>query len=70
MARKTIDEQTNEATEAETKRVLEAVSNGDPIPAGFVFDPHGKVPVRALKDADAPLATPVAAAPAAPDRSA
>ena len=41
---------TSKATDAEIQKVLDAVHNGDSIPAGFVFDPHGKEPVRRLKD--------------------
>ena len=45
-----VEPDTGKATDAETAKVLDAVHNGDSIPAGFVFDPHGKEPVRRLKD--------------------
>ena len=53
MAEKTNDPKpnvidTSKATDAETKAVLEAALNGDSLPSGFVFDPHGKAPVRKI----------------------
>lgn len=37
-----------EANAAETKKVLDAVFAGDPIPAGFAYDPHGRAAVLKL----------------------
>lgn len=42
---------TSKASDADAKAVLDAAFNGDSLPSGFTFDPHGKTPVLKNKDA-------------------